>query len=103
MTNHAVLTVWTLDNHNFDPVARDKLLTEEVVPRVSTLPGFVEGRWNRSLDGVRAYNTVVFDDQAQLAAVDAARLVDLVELHLHCVRRRHPVGCLLYTSPSPRD
>ena len=44
MTNHAVLTVWTLDNHNFDPVERDKLLTEEVVPRVSTLPGFVEGR-----------------------------------------------------------
>ena len=44
MTNHAVLTVWTLDNHNFDPVKRDKLLTEEVVPRVSTLPGFVEGR-----------------------------------------------------------
>jgi len=64
MTNHAVLTVWTLDNHNFDPVVRDKLLTEEVVPRVRTLPGFVEGRWNRSLDGVRAYNTVVFDDQA---------------------------------------
>ena len=29
MTNHAVLTVWTLDNHNFDPVERDKLLTEE--------------------------------------------------------------------------
>ena len=54
MTNHAVLTVWTLDNHNFDPVVRDKLLTEEVVPRVRTLPGFVEGRWNRSLDGVRA-------------------------------------------------
>ena len=64
MTNHAVLTVWTLDNHNFDPVERDKLLTEEVVPRVSTLPGFVEGRWNRSSDGVRAYNTVVFDDLA---------------------------------------
>ena len=64
MTNHAVLAVWTLDNHNFDPVVRDKLLTEEVVPRVRTLPGFVEGRWNRSPDGVRAYNTVVFDDQA---------------------------------------
>jgi hypothetical protein len=63
MTNHAVLTVWTLDNLNFDPVVRDKLLTEDVVPRVSTLPGFVEGRWNRSSDGVRAYNTVVFDDQ----------------------------------------
>jgi hypothetical protein len=59
MTNHAVLTVWTLDNHNFDPAERDKLLTEEVVPRVSALPGFVEGRWNRSSDGVRAYNTVV--------------------------------------------
>jgi len=53
MTNHAVLTVWTLDNHNFDPVERDKLLTEDVVPRVSTLPGFVEGRWNRSSDGAR--------------------------------------------------
>ena len=64
MTNHAVLAVWTLDNHNFDPVERDKLLTEDVVPRVSTLPGFVEGRWNRSSDGARAYNTVVFDDQA---------------------------------------
>jgi hypothetical protein len=32
MTTLAVLTVWTLDNHNFDPVERDKLLTEEVVP-----------------------------------------------------------------------
>jgi hypothetical protein len=64
MTNHAVLAVWTLDNHNFDPVERDKLLTEDVVPRVSTLPGFVEGQWNRSSDGARAYNTVVFDDQA---------------------------------------
>lgn len=60
------LTVWTLDtgHHNFDPVERDTLLTKEVVPRVSSLPGFVEGRWNRSPDGVRADNTVVFDDQA---------------------------------------
>ena len=33
-------------------------------PRVRTLPGSVEGRWNPSPDGVRAYNTVVFDDQA---------------------------------------
>ena len=64
MTNHAVLAVWTLDNQNFDPVERDQLLTGEVVPRVRTLLGFVEGRWNRSPDGVRAYNTVVFDDYA---------------------------------------
>ena len=42
MTDHAELAVWTLDNHTFDPVERNKLLTEEVVPRVSTLPGRAE-------------------------------------------------------------
>ena len=34
----------------------------------------------------------VLDDQLDLAAVDAALLVDLVEAHLHRVRRRHAVG-----------
>ncbi|MGB8385688.1 MAG: hypothetical protein WCG47_31355 [Dermatophilaceae bacterium] len=73
MTNHAVLAVWTLDNTNFDPIERDKVLITDVVPRVSTLPGFVEGRWNRSSDGVRAYNTVAFDDRA--AAEEFVRYV----------------------------
>ena len=62
MPNHAVLGVWTIYLHRYDPVVDDRQLTTEVVPRVSAVPGFVEGRWNRSPDGSRAYSYIVFHD-----------------------------------------
>lgn len=62
MPNHAVLGVWTIDLHRYDPVMNDQQLATEVVPRISAVPGFVEGRWNRSLDGSHAYSYIVFDD-----------------------------------------
>jgi hypothetical protein len=45
------------------------------------------------LHGLGHLVALVLDDQADLAAVDAAGVVDLVEPHLHRIGRRHPVGC----------
>ena len=59
----SVQTVWTLTNDGVDVPSRDREFEERVVPGVRALPGFVQGVWARSTDGLRSYNTIVFEDR----------------------------------------
>jgi hypothetical protein len=60
---HAVVTRVKIG----DPEKALQGLTEEVVPRVSEMPGFVAGHWTRSADGHDGLARVLFDSE------DAAR------------------------------
>ena len=62
---HAVVVKVTVD----DREAAEKRLREEIVPRVSQLPGVVAGYWTRS-EGTDGLSMVVFEseDTARAAA-----------------------------------
>jgi hypothetical protein len=73
---------------------------------VSSLPGFVEGRWNRSPDGVRAYNTMVFDDQAAAEGFVGYVRGDIpaasaAGVHLHSVELFDVIGSAWPGTSSP--
>jgi hypothetical protein len=75
---HAVVTRVTIN----DREAAEKALQEEVVPRVSQLPGFVAGYWTRS-EGTDGLSMVLFDseDDARAAAERVPQMVaDAVSL-----------------------
>ena len=63
---HAVLVNVSIN----DAEAGEKMLNEEVVPRVSQAPGFVAGYWARSDDGSKGSSMIVFEaeDNARAAA-----------------------------------
>jgi hypothetical protein len=51
-----------------------KGLTEQVVPRVSSAPGFVAGYWTRSEDGTNGLSMLVFEsEEAARAAAEQVR------------------------------
>jgi hypothetical protein len=56
---HAVVVRVTINDFE---TARP-VLENEVVPRVSSAPGFVAGYWTRSEDGGNGMATVVFDSE----------------------------------------
>ena len=62
---HAVVVRVTVTGGDADR----RIVTEEVVPRASSAPGFVAGFWTRSGDGTDGLSLVVFEteDQAHLA------------------------------------
>jgi heme-degrading monooxygenase HmoA len=64
----------------------EKMLREEIVPRVSSAPGFKAGYWTRALDADNGLSMIVFESEE--AAQGAARQLreqgvpnpDLVEI-----------------------
>jgi hypothetical protein len=46
-----------------DMAVAHKGLTEQVVPRVSSAPGFVAGYWTRSEDGTNGLSMLVFESE----------------------------------------
>jgi hypothetical protein len=58
---HAVVTTVTITKDQVD--AARKALREQVVPRVSSAPGFVKGYWTTSPDGTSGTSLVVFKTQ----------------------------------------
>jgi hypothetical protein len=65
MTSHAV---WRLDNHNFDPVERDKLMTGQVVPRVEHATG-LRRRPGTTVEAIAVMNV----DELQRDLADIAK------------------------------
>ena len=75
---HAVVVKVTVN----DREAAEQTLHEEVVPRVSQLPGFVAGYWTRS-EGADGLSMVLFDseDDARAAAERVPQMItDAVSL-----------------------
>jgi heme-degrading monooxygenase HmoA len=67
---HAVVVKVTIN----DAETAEKILREEVVPRVSGAPGFVAGYWARSEDGTNGLAMVVWDsEESARAAVEVMR------------------------------
>jgi heme-degrading monooxygenase HmoA len=67
---HAVVVKVTIN----DAETAEKILREEVVPRVSDAPGFVAGYWARSEDGTNGLAMVVWDsEESARAAVEVVR------------------------------
>jgi hypothetical protein len=67
---HAVVVRVTINDFE---TARP-ILENEVVPRVSSAPGFVAGYWTRSQDGGNGMGTIVFDSEdSARAASDMIR------------------------------
>jgi len=56
---HAVVVRVTVNDFE---IARP-ILENEVVPRISSAPGFVAGYWTRSSDGANGLATIVFDSE----------------------------------------
>ena len=69
---HAVVAKVTIN----DREAAEKRLREEIIPRVSQLPGVVAGYWTRS-DGPDGLSMVVFEseDAARAAADQVPQMV----------------------------
>ena len=70
---HAVVVKVTVN----DREAAEKRLRDEIIPRVSQLPGVVAGYWTRS-DGPDGLSMVVFEseDAARAAADQVPQMVD---------------------------
>ena len=62
---HAVVV--RVDINDVD--AAEKLLQEQVVPRVSGSPGFVAGYWTRSEDDSNGMSMIVFESEEAARAV----------------------------------
>ncbi len=60
---HAVVTRVTLD----DPQGAAEVLREQVIPRVSQIPGFVTGYWTRTEN--RGLSMVVFESEEAAAGL----------------------------------
>lgn len=46
-----------------DQEGAEKMLREEVVPRVTQAPGFQAGYWTRALDGSNGLSVIVFESE----------------------------------------
>jgi hypothetical protein len=47
----------------------EKLLKEQIVPRVSSAPGFVTGHWTRSDDASNGVSLIVFESEENARAM----------------------------------
>ena len=63
---HAVVVKVTIK----DPEPAEQMLRSEVVPRVSSAPGFVAGYWTRSGDG--GLSMLVFESEDAARAAESA-------------------------------
>lgn len=68
---HALLVTVDVDPQQVDASRRD--LREQVVPRVSSSPGFVHGYWTAGADRTRGLSLVVFGSEQD--AENAAKMV----------------------------
>jgi hypothetical protein len=59
---HALVSHVNLEGRK--PEDLERLLNEQVIPRVKQLPGFQRGVWLRSEDGSKGMGIVVFDSEA---------------------------------------
>ena len=66
---HAVVGIWTLDESRREE--QDRVLREEIVPRVARTPGFVSGYWTYDPESGRAHSLVVFDSEVAAAGFRA--------------------------------
>jgi hypothetical protein len=69
---YALVTVWTMAEGRLNEQLRG--LHNRVVPRVSKLPGFVAGYWNRDPVTGKAHGLAVFENEAE-----ARRLKEFIE------------------------
>ena len=60
---YALVSVWTVAEGRLDE--RRRGLHDQVVPRVSGLPGFVAGFWNRDPVTGKAHGLAVFENEAE--------------------------------------
>ena len=56
---HAVVVKVNID----DPETAEQGLRDQVIPRISGSPGFVNGYWTRSDDGHSGMSMIVFDSE----------------------------------------
>ena len=61
---HAVVVRVSIGDHEL----AEKALREQVVPRVSSAPGFVAGYWTRSSEGGNGLSMLVFDSEENARA-----------------------------------
>jgi hypothetical protein len=61
---YALVSVWTMADGRLDEQLRG--LHDRVVPRVSNLPGFVAGYWNRDPVTGKAHGLAVFENEAEV-------------------------------------
>jgi hypothetical protein len=87
---HGVLVNVTINN----PEQAVTRLRDEIVPRVSSAPGFVAGYWLRSDDGSRGTSVIVFESEENAnAAVEMIRQqVDSDDVTLENVEAREVVA-----------
>lgn len=69
---YALVTVWTIPEGRREELLRG--LNGQVVPRISKLPGFVAGYWNRDPVTRKAHGLTVFDNE-----VEARRLKEYIQ------------------------
>lgn len=68
---HAVVGIWTMDEHHRDE--QNRLLDEEVVPLAKGQPGFVCGFWMHDPETGKGHTTIIFDSRE--SATDFKTLV----------------------------
>ena len=94
---HAVVVRVTVG----DVETAQQRLREEVVPRVSKLPGIVAGYWTSPRDGNQGLSMLVFDTQENAAAAaDVVRNAPMPPtVELESVELREVVASLSVTRP----
>jgi hypothetical protein len=61
---YALVSVWTMAEGRLDEQLRG--LNDRVVPRISKLPGFVAGYWNRDPLTGKAHGLAVFENEGEV-------------------------------------
>jgi hypothetical protein len=61
---HAIVVRVSIGDHE----VAQKALREQIVPRISSAPGFVAGYWTRSPDGSNGLSMLVFDSEENARA-----------------------------------
>jgi hypothetical protein len=61
---HAIVVRVSIGDHE----VAQKALREQIVPRISSAPGFVAGYWTRSSDGSNGLSMLVFDSEENARA-----------------------------------
>ncbi len=97
MGHHAVQAVWTMDTLGVDTAGREREFVERIVPSVRAMPGYVDAIHARSADGIRTYDTVVFDGRDGAEAFVKSATTDLSSaiaagVHLHSIEILDIVG-----------
>ncbi|MHB8465401.1 MAG: hypothetical protein ACYDH6_13300 [Acidimicrobiales bacterium] len=66
------IAVTSVNLEGRDPAAGEQFLRDVLVPQIKALPGFLSGRFVRSLDGTSGTGAVMFDTEANATAGLAA-------------------------------